>query len=411
MKPNPAVRSSFRSAVKKVISSNILGRKLRNTQEQVIKIMDEINLLYERIRLIKGDIAQKIFDDILSHENTKKVIEDLSKFLNDPDYTTKNFKLIVEKLKDPSGYESFFKKLNITSTCSDKDLVGLDIQRLIRSLNYKLQIVLISLKNKYHAGLIASVYDYKDLRKANYHQESSTPQGSKKYFILNSKDDSNYIHEEDKDNLEEKTKIAFSSPPNPSPPARSNSNSKPYRNQYLNANKVSDKDLGVEIALTTGDRVSNIMKNLIEPPSATNSPKEKLKKLKYFLMAIKLQGINKKETEFNSLSDSADPSNSLNYKEAKNFSKLFQRASKEKGLLTGRVDEYRKIKESKIVGMRTKRIPLILVVELARKMLSKEEFDGFMVFQKKIFEIPTKAPATESSTTLKGGDVAGLGPS
>jgi len=405
MKSNPYLRNRFRSAdkfrsvVRKVINSNRLRIKLDYTQEKVVEIMNEINSLYERIRSINDDIAQKIFDDILSDENTKKVIKDLSKFLNDSDYRTKSFRLIVEKLD-----KSFFKKLNITSTGSSKDLFGLDIQRLIRSLNYKLQIVLISLKNKYHAGLIASVYDYKDLRKFNYHQENSTPHGSKKYFILNSKDDSNYIHEEDKDNLEEKTKIAFSSPPNPSPPPRNYPCSKHDRRFYLSANITSDRNLGIEIAEKAGSRVSKIMKNLIESPSATNSPEEKLKKLKYFLMAIKFQGINKKETEFNTLLDG----DNLNYKEARNFSKSFQETSKKEGFLTGRVDEYRKIRESEIVGMRTKRIPLILVIDLARKMLSTDEFDGFMDFQKKIFAIPAKAPSVESSTALGAGDPARL---
>jgi len=411
MKSNPYLRNRFRSAVRNVINSNRLRIKLDYTQEKVVEIMSEINSLYERIRSINDNIAQKIFDDILSDENTKKVIKDLSKFLDDPNYKAKNFKLIVEKLD-----ESFFKKLKITSTGSSEDLSGLDIKKKIQSLNYKLQIVLISLKNKCHAGLIASVYDYTKLKSFTYSRENVnsedisqiiTKNYLKKYYILTPKENLNY-NEEDKASLKEKTKIAFSNPHIPNPPDQDSLKTKPVKLvRETKTIETDDQKLGMKSAEKAGSRVLKIMEDLIEPPSAPNSPEEKLKKLKYFLMAIKLQGINEKESEFNLLLMNYDPSNSLNYKEAKNFSKLFQRASKEKGFLTGRVEEYRKIRESEIVGMRTKRIPLILVVELARKMLSRDQFDGFMDFQKKIFA-PAKAPSVESSTALGAGNQSRL---
>jgi len=66
MKSNPYLRNRFRSAVRNVINSNRLRIKLDYTQEKVVEIMSEINSLYERIRSINDNIAQKIFDDILS---------------------------------------------------------------------------------------------------------------------------------------------------------------------------------------------------------------------------------------------------------------------------------------------------------------------------------------------------------
>ena len=430
----PEENEKFITLVNKLISKkldikNILGQYIvRNCgQVEVVDIMNDIDSFYNNIKSNYPKTAKEILTTISKYNFITEILKILKKF-SSQDSNGKVYAQIVSKYNENSGFfEDLRGVLGITEEPklqeSQEDNDGREIQKSITSLYEKLRNVLRSLADEYlQSKKILKLYNYKGL-KSFTHQKPSVPSKSKetlkkKYYILTSKNNSFYSQQEDKDNLEEKTKIAFSSPPNPSPPPRNDIDNKHKRQRHLSANKMSDQDLGMEFAEKAGSRVSNIMRNLIAP-SFTNSPEEKLKKLKYFLMAIKLQGINKKESEFNSLlkSDdpsklkSDDPSNSLNYQEAKNFSKLFQRASKKEGFLTGRVADMSNINEDNIVGMRTKRIPLILVIELARKMLNSDEFNGFMEFQKKIFKIPANALSADSSAALAPAQQQRLGTS
>jgi len=110
----------------------------------------------------------------------------------------------------------------------------------------------------------------------------------------------------------------------------------------------------------------------------------KLKSYKYLLIAIYSQGVNKNEQykKFLTLvNDGLSEENKLNYSEAKKLSLIFQNICSGKNVFTGRIhyDE-----NSKLVGMRTKRIPLELLLETARQDLAKEDFDRFQKFNKEI---------------------------
>ena len=135
------------------------------------------------------------------------------------------------------------------------------------------------------------------------------------------------------------------------------------------------------------------------------------------LIAIYSQGVNKNEQYKNFLTlvnDGLSEQDKLTYSEAKKLSLIFQNICSGKNVFTGRIhyDE-----NSKLVGMRTKRIPLELLLETAKQDLTEEDFDRFQKFNKKIkdkFEkrIPnqlTSRKKTEEKVMLSTSPIASLG--
>jgi len=127
--------------------------------------------------------------------------------------------------------------------------------------------------------------------------------------------------------------------------------------------------------------------------------KTKLKFYKYLALAVKLGGVGNKGTEYkrhlNELNESiAKEEDKLSFEEAKKLSFLFQRQSKEQNIYTGRIAEDRK--NTNLVGMRTKRIPLDLLKEMAQG-LGKDNSGEFKVF---LEIIKLTEPATQFSTRL-----------
>jgi len=137
--------------------------------------------------------------------------------------------------------------------------------------------------------------------------------------------------------------------------------------------------------------------------------KQQLKNLKYILIAISLQGISGKENDFNELKKALDKTGidtqELDYREALIFSKEFQKDIEAKGVFTGRIGDTNK--QVQTVGMRTKRIPVILVREIAKETFSGkhglfEEFNKFLDALSKIKRdfIKFKIPSTNTSDPI-----------
>jgi hypothetical protein len=110
----------------------------------------------------------------------------------------------------------------------------------------------------------------------------------------------------------------------------------------------------------------------------------KLKSYKYLLIAIYSQGVNKNEQYKKFLrlvNDGLSEQDKLTYSEAKKLSLIFQNICSGKNVFTGRIHSN---ENSKLVGMRSKRIPLELLLETARQDLAEEDFARLQKFNKKI---------------------------
>ena len=147
----------------------------------------------------------------------------------------------------------------------------------------------------------------------------------------------------------------------------------------------------------TAEKIKNDTVDLIDKSinsaikSCVNQKEEsdsKIKWFKYFLIAIKLQGIGNKEIGCQTLLNDINRNENLsgidllNFNDAKKLSSLFQMNTMKNNIFTGRVEDYTKPK--KVVGMRTKRIPLSLLMSVAEHQLNEEDFQKLQIFQEKL---------------------------
>ena len=172
------------------------------------------------------------------------------------------------------------------------------------------------------------------------------------------------------------------------------------------------------------DTVNFIDKSINQAINSCVNKKEldsKIKWFKYFLIAIKLQGIGNKIMECQNLLNAINKNENLseadllnfndakklpsadllNFNDAKKLSSLFQINTMRNNIFTGRVEDYTRPK--KVVGMRTKRIPLSLLMSVAEHQLNKEDFKNLQIFQGKLnqnsFNSTPDSSLTQSNTS------------
>jgi len=195
-----------------------------------------------------------------------------------------------------------------------------------------------------------------------------------------------------RNNKDDKTKISYL--PNASPALNTESS-----NQESDiANKVK-KSIEESIKKMFGDKTDQEDADDKKTVDKEIDSKTKLKFYKYLALAVKLGGVGNKGIEYhhqlNELNESiAKEEDKLSFEEAKKLSFLFQRQSKEQNIYTGRIAEDRE--NTNLVGMRSKRIPLDLLKEMADG-LGKENSEEFKDF---LCQINLTEPATQFSTRL-----------
>jgi len=108
-----------------------------------------------------------------------------------------------------------------------------------------------------------------------------------------------------------------------------------------------------------------------------------LKSYEYLLIAIHSGGVKHEKIKYKQHLDFLyGNSKRLNYKEAKELSKIFQSiCADEFKIYTGRISNNH---DAKLVGMRTKRIPLELLIETANEELGADEFEKFLEVDEKL---------------------------
>jgi len=132
-----------------------------------------------------------------------------------------------------------------------------------------------------------------------------------------------------------------------------------------------------------------------------------LKSYEYLLIAIYSGGVKHEKIKYKQHLDFLNgDSKRLNYEEAKELSKNFQSTcADEFKIYTGRISNN---DNAKLVGMRTKRIPLELLIEVAREELGADEFEKFLEVAEKLknfivtdFSKRKKNPEAQFSTIEK----------
>jgi hypothetical protein len=355
------------------------SRTITATANEVVEKMKKIDDVFSLITKSQHNsidaktILEIIFDNNEVEQNPgQDIIQNLKSF--EIEYgTTKASDEIFKQYEILYFFEKLKDKVNTSSPQPDQanaiqqDQAAIKDQKKIDNLHTQLELVLNKL----------------NLLKYSYIYEDPDPEtisiNKKKYYTLKSNNKEYYTHDKEKNEIADRTKIAYSPTPDGSSKTSSDGT-----NQHDNPPQLSPRFPNKKITGEASKCVMDAMRESIKSFSNQSA----FTKLTYFLIAIKLQGINNNEKNFNKLlRESGENFGDSNYKDAKQISKLFQEQSKEIGLFTGRVSEYHpNIEESKIVGMRTKRIPLVLVMELAKEMLKPQELNLFKGIKNNIFE-------------------------
>ena len=217
------------------------------------------------------------------------------------------------------------------------------------------------------------------------HKDYKSPdhQDTKKYYIL--KDTENDEVNSDKSSETENTKISYC----------------PLLQILKSPNDEKIKNDTVNFIVKS---ISQAIKSCV---NEVEEPDNNIKWFKYFLIAIKLQGIGNKEMECQNLlidinkNENLSEADLLNFNDAKKLSSLFQMNTMQNNIFTGRVEDYTKPK--KVVGMRTKRIPLRLLMSVAENQLNKEDFQKLRSFQEKLnqnsFNLTPDSSLSKSKTS------------
>ncbi len=217
------------------------------------------------------------------------------------------------------------------------------------------------------------------------HKDYKSPdhQDTKKYYIL--KDTENDEVNSDKSSETENTKISYC----------------PLLQILKSPNDEKIKNDTVNFIVKS---ISQAIKSCV---NEVEEPDNNIKWFKYFLIAIKLQGIGNKEMECQNLlidinkNENLSEADLLNFNDAKKLSSLFQMNTMQNNIFTGRVEDYTRPK--KVVGMRTKRIPLRLLMSVAENQLNKEDFQKLRSFQEKLnqnsFNLTPDSSLSKSKTS------------
>jgi hypothetical protein len=319
------------------------------------------------------NLGQDIIQKLKSFQREKGASQSGNEIFEKYNFLKQNKTSFFSFLEESNNDDSNEDNQEVNTPASIETQGPFQIPNKINNLYIKLELVLTKL------NLLKYSYIYEDPN------PTTISINQKKYYTLESKNKKYYTRDEEMRAIADRTKIAYSPIPD-TPPIKSSDSI----NQHDNPPQLSPRSANKKI---TGE-ASNCVMDAIRKSIKLFSGESDFTKLKYFLIAIKLQGINNNKDNFNKLLEQiGETPGDLNYNHAKEISKLFQEQSKKIGLLTGRVSEYKEnFKESEIVGMRTKRIPLVLVMELAKEIL-KTDFELFKQIQNKIFsESPDKYP-------------------
>ncbi len=217
------------------------------------------------------------------------------------------------------------------------------------------------------------------------HKDYKSPdhQDTKKYYIL--KDTENDEVNSDKSSETENTKISYC----------------PLLQILKSPNDEKIKND------TVGFIVKSINQAIKSCVNEVEEPDNNIKWFKYFLIAIKLQGIGNKEMECQNLlidinkNENLSEADLLNFNDAKKLSSLFQMNTMQNNIFTGRVEDYTRPK--KVVGMRTKRIPSSLLMSVAKSQLNDEDFQKLESFREKLnqnsFNLTPDSSLSKSKTS------------
>jgi hypothetical protein len=145
----------------------------------------------------------------------------------------------------------------------------------------------------------------------------------------------------------------------------------PNNREITKISRVTERKMSIE------DCVKNSIKIAIADVIGKNPDQEALLKYyEYLLIAIHSRGVKNKKIKYEEILTLLNgDSKRLNYEEAKELSKNFQSTcADEFNIYTGRIPNNH---DAKLVGMRTKRIPLELLIETAKEELGADEFEKF----------------------------------
>lgn len=343
---------------------DISNKKDKNNFDSLIEWLQTHKYIGEL--LAKSEEEVGLFDKLKKITEFYNTINQVNEFLE-----KKDIKLPSEPSKSQANWTRPLNGIKVnqllTNTENNPNPTELEPLQFAKQLSY-----FLALFNKNF---------YRQITHKDY--KSPDHQDTKKYYIL--KDTENAEVNSDKSSETENTKISYC----------------PLLQilESPNDEKIKNDTVGFIVK-----SINQAIKScIIEADESDN----KIKWFKYFLIAIKLQGIGNKKMECQNLlidinkNENLSEADLLNFNDAKKLSSLFQMNTMQNNIFTGRVEDYTKPK--KVVGMRTKRIPLSLLMTVAQNQLNKEDFQKLQTFQEKLnqnsFNLTPDSSLSKSKTS------------